>query len=234
MESIISNACDAVGDSHRGQTAATVESITCYGFYAIRYRICSGIRGRHKRKYMSIINRRGQTFATIESIISNACDAIANRHGGQTGAIFESIFPNTRDAVGYRHRGQTAAFIESITSNTCYAIANRHRGQTAAIRESLISNACDAIGNCNRSQSTAILESMISNACDGICLSSISYRSRNIGCGDSPICIILIIIFTTFVCDLCRLVGGIEVVIQIADLDFFCKNCSYAGCYSKQ
>ena len=44
---------------------------------------------------------RGQTAATIESLISSACDAVTNRH-----------------------RAQTAAFIESIISNACDTIAN--------------------------------------------------------------------------------------------------------------
>ena len=42
----------------------------------------------------------GQTAATRESIISNACDAIGNCNRGQTAAILESILPNACDAIG--------------------------------------------------------------------------------------------------------------------------------------
>ena len=42
---------------------------------------------------------RGQTAAILESIGSNACDAVGNGYGGQTGAFIESIVSNTCDAV---------------------------------------------------------------------------------------------------------------------------------------
>ena len=83
---------------------------------------------------------RGQTAATIESLMSNACDAIGNLNRGQTAAIRESLFSNAGDAIGNCHRGQTGAITKGTLSNACDAIGNRHRGQTAAPSES---STCD-------------------------------------------------------------------------------------------
>ena len=68
---------------------------------------------------MSIINRRGQTGAIIESIDSNACDAVGDSHRGQTDAIRESLHSNAGDAVAHGYGGQFAAINESIVSNAC-------------------------------------------------------------------------------------------------------------------
>ena len=122
---------------------------------------------------------RGQTAAIIESLLSNACDAIGNRHRGQTAAKRESSHSNACDAIGNSHRAQTAAIHESTISNACDTIGDRHRGQTAAISERITSNACDAIGNRHRCQTSAIIESIISNACDAIGSATIRHRFRD-------------------------------------------------------
>ena len=80
---------------------------------------------------MRIINKRGQTGA-IESIISNACDAIGNRYSSQTGATIESIVSNAGDAIGNRYRSQTAAVIESRTGNFGNGIGQVNRREVFA------------------------------------------------------------------------------------------------------
>ena len=102
------------------------------------------------------------------------------------------------------------------------------RGQTGT-RESILSNAGDAIGNFNRSQTAAILESPISNAGDAVRYGIVGYRGGN----NNVTGVLATILRRNF----SRLAGGIEVVIQIADLDSFVipgEHGSYAGCYSKQ
>ena len=71
---------------------------------------------------MRIINWKGQTSATIESMLFNADNAIWNSHRGQTAAIQESHFSNADNAIWNRHRGQTSAVQESTISNAGNAI----------------------------------------------------------------------------------------------------------------
>ena len=90
--------------------------------------------------------------------------------------------------------------------------------------ESPTSNAGDGIGYRHRGQTGAFIESMISNAGDAISNLIVGHRGWNNNFSARTA------IFSHF----CRLVGGIEVVIQVADLDGFSKHGSYAGCYSEQ
>jgi hypothetical protein len=76
------NARDAIGNGHSGQTAAILESIISNA--------CDTIGNRH----------RGQTAARTESPISNACDAIRNGYRGQAAAILKKRYSNACDAIG--------------------------------------------------------------------------------------------------------------------------------------
>ena len=66
---------------------------------------------------MCIINGRGQTAAIIESKISNAGDAIWNRHRGQTAATMESPISNACDAIG---NCICALFASGVLNKGCF------------------------------------------------------------------------------------------------------------------
>ena len=105
----------------------------------------------------------GQRRATIESINSNTCHAIADSNRGQRRATSESIL-YTDYAIRDGDGGEGGATIERLQSNARYAIRNSNGGEGGAILESLLSNTCNAIRDSNRGEGAAIKESLISNA----------------------------------------------------------------------
>ena len=93
----------------------------------------------------------------MKSTISNAGDAIGNRHRGQTAATIESIISNAYDISSYSINGDLIPkYVFNIVTIrirfTHYGIRiYRHRGQTGAAPKSILSNACDTIRNSYRS-----------------------------------------------------------------------------------
>ena len=83
--------------------------------------------------------------ATIERIISNACNIVADNH-----------FFNRRFAIKPVPNSFTIqlklfysiATIERIISNACNAVTNCYACKAGATLERILSNACNAVGDC--------------------------------------------------------------------------------------
>ena len=86
----------------------------------------------------------------MESILSNALQALGKRNGGEVGTIFECIFSNACQAFGEDDGGEGAAIIESMVLNGRHTLGEGNGSEIAATIESSFSDDRHALGDNRR------------------------------------------------------------------------------------
>ena len=82
---------------------------------------------------------------SVESIVTNARNAIRDADGGQTEAVRESTVTDPCNTIRYGNFLQAIAVIESIDTDTRNAIRNADGGQAEASCESIVSDTRNVI-----------------------------------------------------------------------------------------
>ena len=107
-----------------------------YGFvFVVEYPIYCAIIGVNSRYLYN-----GQIDAITESSRSYRLDTGRNNDRFQTGATLESLLSNAGDAIGNRYRSQTGAVIESITGNFGNGIGQVNRREVFASGKRVITD----------------------------------------------------------------------------------------------
>ena len=84
---------------------------------------------------------------SVERLVPDAGDAVADRDAGQAGAARERPVPDAGDAVGDRDAGQAGAVIERPVPDAGDAVGDRDAGQAGAAIERPVPDAGDAVGD---------------------------------------------------------------------------------------
>ena len=153
-----------VGDGHRRQVAATVESRPADA----RHRVADGHRrqavaaaesiladARHRvgndsvftPGYQCIGRRLYYGVAIVSAVVGYV--PFVNNYTRQAAAAIESIIADDRHRAGDRHRRQAAATVESKLADACHRVRDCHRSQATAVAENIVADARHRVGNCH-------------------------------------------------------------------------------------
>ena len=101
---------------------------------------------------------RREAIATIERIITNACNAVTNCYAGEAGATAERSFAYAGYAITYGYACEAAATRESTATYACNAITDGNACEAAATFERTATNACYAVTDCYAGEVYAVIE----------------------------------------------------------------------------
>jgi hypothetical protein len=165
IESIASNARDAVGDGDGIQGRTIIESKTAYACHAVGD------------------VERSEAGAALEGTPFNSCHTTGDSDGGKTRATREGGIVNARHAAGDDNGVNASAPVESITADTRHAFRDNQvlylliiiaiemfciiEGIGIGFYE-LYATPCSNVGNNHFLQARTIIESISTNARDAV------------------------------------------------------------------